>query len=473
MPAYLQQQAPLLFEENPDGSLWFFEVDPLFPRRSALLRVMLAMETMPDFLDATDQELPQIQTLQEHSLTGGIANETLVEPLLLAIPPAAMGFAFNWMPHAIVFLFGHPTSLLESHPPTFASLYVPRLHGSGCPRSFLSWPRSSRSRSLLMLSASATERGGTDDRVHRLLDIQQQPRRTGSEGPRRLLTAREGQRRPRLWRRHRRQLGGGDEVRRARIDPVGTERLSLRAHQAQALLDFVCRDEGVARAGLDQQLALLIGQVQPLVAQYAPSVADDEPCLCEPTLDRHQRRHPVGVGGGHCRQEALRHPLVNVLRRDRPHEHQPVGRERAVCLCNGHLRTLQLMEHKRQQDAVERAVGDRELLCAPNDPIDGAAVRQRPLARKGDEALRVSTPVALADAARAIASAKPPVPQPTSSTRWPGPIWPISTRSGTQKARFSSENRSLKCSVGSCAELNLVALRTGSERSASSRTSHL
>ena len=89
------------------------------------------MDTMPDFLDATDQELPQIQTLQEHSLTGGVATETLVQPLLLAIPPAAMGFAFSWMPHAIVFLFGHPTPLVEPHPPTFASLYVPRLHGSG------------------------------------------------------------------------------------------------------------------------------------------------------------------------------------------------------------------------------------------------------------------------------------------------------------------------------------------------------
>ncbi len=89
------------------------------------------MDTMPDFLDATDQELPQIQTLQEHSLTGGVATETLVQPLLLAIPPAAMGFAFSWMPHAIVFLFGHPTPLVEEHPPTYCALYVPRLHGSG------------------------------------------------------------------------------------------------------------------------------------------------------------------------------------------------------------------------------------------------------------------------------------------------------------------------------------------------------
>jgi hypothetical protein len=131
VPGFLQHQAPLFFEENPHGSLWFFEVDPLFTRRVALLRVLLALKTIPDFLDATDQTLPRIHTLQEHSLTGGTACEALVEPLLLAIPPAAMGFSFSWMPHGIVFLFGHPSSLLEEHPPTLASLYVPRLHGSG------------------------------------------------------------------------------------------------------------------------------------------------------------------------------------------------------------------------------------------------------------------------------------------------------------------------------------------------------
>jgi hypothetical protein len=132
VPNYLLQQAPLLFKPNPDSSLWFFEVDPLFTRRTALLRVLLALATLPDFLDAYSGggDL-KIQTLQEHSLTGGIANEVLVEALLLAIPPTTMGFAWSWMPHAIVFLFGHPTSLLEPHPPTFASLYVPRLHGSG------------------------------------------------------------------------------------------------------------------------------------------------------------------------------------------------------------------------------------------------------------------------------------------------------------------------------------------------------
>lgn len=133
VPDYLLHQAPLFFKENPDSSLWFFEVDPLFTGRTTLLRVLLALDTMPDFIEANEADPGgfRIQTLQEHSLTGGIANEALVEPLLLAIPPSSMGFAFSWMPHAIVFLLGHPTSLLEEHPPTLASLYVPRLHGAG------------------------------------------------------------------------------------------------------------------------------------------------------------------------------------------------------------------------------------------------------------------------------------------------------------------------------------------------------
>jgi hypothetical protein len=130
---YLLEQAPLFLKANPDGSFWFFEADRLFPRRVALLRILLALATMPDFLDvyAETQGGMKIETLQEHSLTGGANTIGLVDVLLLAIPPTAMGFTFGWLPHAIVFLFGHPSLLLEPHPPTLASLYVPRLQGSG------------------------------------------------------------------------------------------------------------------------------------------------------------------------------------------------------------------------------------------------------------------------------------------------------------------------------------------------------
>lgn len=131
VPDYLEQQAPLFIGPNPDSSLWFFESDAVFPRRMALLRVLLALDALPDFLEAVDESLPTIETLQEHTLTGGIRTETLVSPLLVAIPPTTIGFAFSWMPHAIVYLFGGAVSLLEPHPPSLASLFVPGLHGSG------------------------------------------------------------------------------------------------------------------------------------------------------------------------------------------------------------------------------------------------------------------------------------------------------------------------------------------------------
>jgi hypothetical protein len=101
-------------------------------RRVALLRILLALETIPDFIGATKKVMPQVRTLQEHSLTSGAAFESLIEPLLLAIPPTSIGYAWGWMPHGLVFLFGHPTLVVEEHPPTFASLYAPRLHGKRC-----------------------------------------------------------------------------------------------------------------------------------------------------------------------------------------------------------------------------------------------------------------------------------------------------------------------------------------------------
>jgi hypothetical protein len=131
VPGYLERQTPLLLTPNPDASLWFFETDRLFPSRMGLLRVLLALDALPDFLESIDEALPKIETLQEHTLTGGARADPLLTPLLLAVPPTTMGFAFSWMPHALVFLFGGAVSLLEPHPPTFASLFVPGLHGSG------------------------------------------------------------------------------------------------------------------------------------------------------------------------------------------------------------------------------------------------------------------------------------------------------------------------------------------------------
>jgi hypothetical protein len=132
VPAYLQSQAPGLFENHSDGSLWFFQTDELLSRRIGLIRVLLAFELLPDYPDVLQQlkaagrdDHPQIQTLQEHTLTHGFQFDCLVEPILLSIPPAALGYVFPWSPHALVFLFGRPASLVVPQPVSFASLYAP------------------------------------------------------------------------------------------------------------------------------------------------------------------------------------------------------------------------------------------------------------------------------------------------------------------------------------------------------------
>lgn len=130
VPAFLHRQMPEFFKAFPEGSLWLFEADRLLVHRISLLRVLLSLQTLPDLV-AAKASLPQLHTLQEHSLTSGAAFDALVEPLLLAIPPATLGYCWGWMPHGLVFLFGHPTLLIEEHPPTFASLYAPRIQNVG------------------------------------------------------------------------------------------------------------------------------------------------------------------------------------------------------------------------------------------------------------------------------------------------------------------------------------------------------
>ena len=132
IPAYLQSQAPGLFENHPNGSLWFFQTDELLLRRIGLIRVLLAFELLPDYPDvlqelkaAGREDHPQIQTLQEHTLTHGFQFDCLVEPMLLSIPPATQGYVFPWSPHALVFLFGHPASLVVPQPISVASLFAP------------------------------------------------------------------------------------------------------------------------------------------------------------------------------------------------------------------------------------------------------------------------------------------------------------------------------------------------------------
>lgn len=129
VPEYLTAQLPPLFEVFPEGSLWFLEVDHLLVRRMSLMRTQLMLRLAPDVLDHAGkdgEQLPQLHTLEDQSLTSGANFAELVDPLLLIFTPASLGFCIPWMPHAFVFLSGMAGSLVEPRPPTLASIFGPR-----------------------------------------------------------------------------------------------------------------------------------------------------------------------------------------------------------------------------------------------------------------------------------------------------------------------------------------------------------
>jgi hypothetical protein len=127
LSGYLSEQAAVLLDTFPNGSLWLVETDALLPARQSLLRILLNQELIPDvFPDNPDGQLAGLVMLQEHSLTGA-SFAALLDPILLVFPPTTLGFAFDWMPHSLFFSTGFAGLLTEDHPPTFASVYSPRI----------------------------------------------------------------------------------------------------------------------------------------------------------------------------------------------------------------------------------------------------------------------------------------------------------------------------------------------------------
>jgi hypothetical protein len=66
--------------------------------------------------------LPQLRTFNEHSLTRGSNFGELVDPLLLTFSPGALGYVFNWMPHALIFLSGMNGSLVAADSDVHAAI---------------------------------------------------------------------------------------------------------------------------------------------------------------------------------------------------------------------------------------------------------------------------------------------------------------------------------------------------------------
>jgi hypothetical protein len=100
-----------------------------------MLRTLLTVALAPDVIDENDPAqkgtLPQLRTLQEHSLTRGSNFGAVVDPLLLTFSPGAFGYVFNWMPHALIFLSGINGSLTRDYPQTPSTLYLPNIQAFG------------------------------------------------------------------------------------------------------------------------------------------------------------------------------------------------------------------------------------------------------------------------------------------------------------------------------------------------------
>lgn len=135
VPPFLTRHARAIIDANPDASFWFMRADDLLVKRAAMLRALLTIALAPDVIDQNDPArrgtLPPLKTLQEHSLTRGSAFGELIDPMLLTFSPGALGYVFNWAPHALVFLSGVNASLVSEYPQTPSTLYLPQLQNFG------------------------------------------------------------------------------------------------------------------------------------------------------------------------------------------------------------------------------------------------------------------------------------------------------------------------------------------------------
>jgi hypothetical protein len=132
--AFLTVRAREFLAVYPDASYWFMRSGELLIKRFAMLRVLLALALAPDVIDDNDPDahnLPKLKTLQEHSLTRGSDFGELIDPLLLTFSPGSLGYVFNWMPHALVFLTGINGSLVRDYPQTPSALYLPNIQAIG------------------------------------------------------------------------------------------------------------------------------------------------------------------------------------------------------------------------------------------------------------------------------------------------------------------------------------------------------
>jgi hypothetical protein len=124
MPSVFQQELPRLFELYPNGSLWYVAVDRRLVTRLSVMRVRLQLKLTPDMqYDAEDPE--RIEYFGMHTTTSGSNFASTLDHVMLAIPPAALGFDIGVLPHAFAFLFGQFEDLRLHGPVGLGARFFP------------------------------------------------------------------------------------------------------------------------------------------------------------------------------------------------------------------------------------------------------------------------------------------------------------------------------------------------------------
>jgi hypothetical protein len=126
MPAVFQKELPHLFELYPQGSLWYIAVDLRLVRRLAFMRVRLQLTLTPDIQYDPDNP-DRVQYFGMHTTPSGSNFGNSLDHVMLAFPPAALGFDIGVLPHAFAFLFGTFEDLRLHRPVGLSARFFPSI----------------------------------------------------------------------------------------------------------------------------------------------------------------------------------------------------------------------------------------------------------------------------------------------------------------------------------------------------------
>jgi hypothetical protein len=128
LPNLLTVNLEPLFNQFPQGELWYVTVSEVLLARLAFGRAQLAFQLTPDM--PIGEEMEQLRAFSDLSLTRGIDLTATLKVALLALSPAVLGLLIPAMPNALVFCFGDAVDLQRPYPTSFASLYRPNVLGN-------------------------------------------------------------------------------------------------------------------------------------------------------------------------------------------------------------------------------------------------------------------------------------------------------------------------------------------------------